>query len=186
MRETEPEIESYGIETGRRVYVRIWLGRKLKILVVLNKGAKLPNDDWRDTGWGIPGGGMQDDESPAVAAIREVREEVGGKIADAIESKLVYIKPIKKWKRDRGGRSIVGGDYITHHLFEAEIDEEMTPECGADPANIVVEAKWVEPQDLHQPTPHQKVFLESSAHSEDGENSFRVYRAAIDLVMSAK
>ena len=178
--------EPYGRETGARVYVRIWYRRKLEILLVLNEEAILPNGDKRDTGWGVPGGGMQAGETPREAAMREIREEVGDEIAEAIKDRMTFIKSIKKWKRDRDGRPMVGGDYITHHLFEAEIDEKIPVKCGNDPAKIVTEARWVEPLDLHQATPPQQKFLESKTHSENGRTSFRIYQAAIDLVTSAK
>lgn len=180
------EVEPYGREIGQRVYVRLWWGLKRLILLVLNKEAVLPNGDKRDTGWGIPGGGMKEGEDPRDAALREVEEEVGKKIAEAIKDKMVYIKAIRKWSRDRDGKPVVGGNYITHHLFEAEIDEVIEAECGKDPVEIVTEAKWIEPQDLYKTTPHQKIFLKSETYSENGRNSFRVYQAAIDLVMSAK
>ena len=175
---TPLENEPYGHEIGERVYVRIWKGNKREILVVLNKRGPLPNGDMRDTGWGLPGGGKKPNEAAREAGLREVKEEVGEEMALAIEPTLRHIKSIKRWTRDRGGKTIVGGDYITHHLYEADIEDGVKTTGGVDPVGIVTEARWVDPFDIREG------FVESETYSENGKTKFRIYQSHIRLIES--
>ncbi|MBI4134330.1 MAG: NUDIX hydrolase [Candidatus Terrybacteria bacterium] len=58
------------------VFVRLF-DNQGRVLLVENIGKELGNGAHKPDGWGLPGGGVEEHESPLEAALRELREETG-------------------------------------------------------------------------------------------------------------
>lgn len=58
------------------VFVRLF-DNAGQILLVENIGKELENGAHKPDGWGLPGGGVEEHESPLEAALRELQEETG-------------------------------------------------------------------------------------------------------------
>lgn len=86
--------------------------------------------------WVVPGGGIEADETPREAVIREVKEEVGLDITTAeIQEKSVSKGLTEKTLRDTGERVLMD---MTFHNFEIKIAApatEIHPIAGDDFAN---------------------------------------------------
>lgn len=77
--------------------------------------------------WGIPGGKLEDGETPDVAAIRETFEETGYEIPDAGTLLMRRVKD--------------GVDFTT---FVRQVDDEFTPTLNSEHTAHV----WIAPGDI--------------------------------------
>jgi len=78
--------------------------------------------------WEIPGGGVEADESPLAACIREVREELDFELRNARLRSIDYRRPVKGVRSDALRFVFFGGvlsevDTATFHLQESELSE---------------------------------------------------------------
>jgi len=78
--------------------------------------------------WEIPGGGVEADESPLTACVREVREELGFDLRHADLRSIDYRKPVEGVRGDAFRFVFFGGtlseeDTATFHLQESELSE---------------------------------------------------------------
>jgi 8-oxo-dGTP diphosphatase len=116
----------------RRVYWFVFRPRTTGVkCVVMHDGAWLMiRNTYGRAHWTFPGGGVERDEAPDAAAIREVGEEVGIAL-DTVRPVGDYYNE-REYKRD------------TVYCFTASIDR---PDFVIDPAEIA-EAHWVDPDEL--------------------------------------
>lgn len=77
-----------------------------------------------ERGWEIPGGHLEDDETPAEAARREFAEEIG--------RELVELEPVLVQERDVG----------TCHVFAARVAGPARPDAAKD--ETIVDWRFVE------------------------------------------
>ncbi|MDO5672321.1 MAG: NUDIX domain-containing protein [Actinomycetaceae bacterium] len=73
--------------------------------------------------WGIPGGAVEENEDPTVAAVREAEEEAGVKVADfeVLSSQVTAVVPIKsqvyRWRTPEGeGFTDEGGRWYIEQI----------------------------------------------------------------------
>ena len=83
-----------------------------------------------DDYWGIPGGFIEQDESPEDAAIRELEEETGFSPPDA-------------------GMLTVVGDNAGYRVFVCEVDEFPTPRLDAEHDDFMWTSRTALPVDLY-------------------------------------
>ncbi len=83
-------------------------------------------------GWALPGGGIKKGEDPSVAAMREVQEELGLKLAS--------VTPIGTIAEEMSGAP------HTAHMFTALCDDHPQPD-----AREVIEARFFPPHSLPEP-----------------------------------
>lgn len=97
-------------------------------IAVVNKDGKLLIGLRGDSGkWNCPGGHMEDGETPAQAAKRELKEETG------LDADISSTDRIGFWDKPDGS--------IRVHSFIAYIDG--TPDASADPDEEMVSFKWI-------------------------------------------
>jgi 8-oxo-dGTP pyrophosphatase MutT (NUDIX family) len=116
----EPRLER---SAGGVVYRR-W-GRGAQVVLIATEG----KDGVR---WGLPKGLIRKSETPAEAAVREVREETGLRVE--IQAKLPSIEYWFYWRR--------GGANVRHHK---QVDFFLMRSLGgslADHDHEVIEARW--------------------------------------------
>lgn len=85
--------------------------------------------------WGLPSGGIEEGESPAVAAARELGEETGC-IVDAANLELISTIAVEHQ----------GQPLSTSWNFTA-MTRDLTVRPGDDPAETVMDARWFTRQD---------------------------------------
>ena len=83
--------------------------------------------------WGLVGGKIEAGETPIVALLREMTEEIGGIITDP------KIIPIEKFTSDNGN--------FTYHTFVTPVDDEFMPELNSEHRGYC----WVKLGDLPKP-----------------------------------
>tara|TARA_R110000796_G_scaffold52517_3_gene123742 strand:- start:84 stop:461 length:378 start_codon:yes stop_codon:yes gene_type:complete len=89
------------------------------IVVILNKRdeililKRLPNDDWAPNKWALPGGKLEENESPLAAAIRETKEETDLTVSQLKIINLKLDNPIASY-------------YTRHYIGDVQIDFEHT------------------------------------------------------------
>src|SRR3989344_1429634 len=143
--------------TIHRAYVRVEDPEMLWTIFVLNQAGVLPNGEWRDTGWSIPGGGVKpEDEAKAaesddenitpqlIAARRELDEEIGHEIANAVSDSLHEIGTTIKEPDDKTSDRIIahvfhGLVYPDHYKYP-EPPHLPKPDWSRD--KVVTEARW--------------------------------------------
>ena len=82
--------------------------------------------------WGLPGGGLKPGEDPAVAARREVREELGVQLA--------RIEPVATLEE------VISGSPHTAHIFTGVCDRQPKPD-----RREVIEARFFPSHSLPEP-----------------------------------
>lgn len=126
------------VREGARVVLRDARGRVLLLHFRYRSGA-LAGTDY----WGLPGGGVESGETPAQAAVRELREETGVGIGDAgplrFESSYDF--------RLSSGEEVAQRD--CYFLVDAEDGVRLSRD-GVTPeeAETLVESRWWRPEEL--------------------------------------
>lgn len=111
----------------------IYCKRTQRYLFLLRDGGKYPNT------WGIVGGKIEADESILDGLNREIKEELGGEIANA------KVIPIEQYTSDNG--------HFIYHTFLIKVDEEFIPELNHEHRGYC----WVKLEDYPRPL-HPGVF----------------------------
>jgi len=78
--------------------------------------------------WAIPGGGVEADESPLAACVREVREELSFDLRDAHLRSIDYRRPVEGIRGDAlrfafFGETLSEDDTSAFHIQESELSE---------------------------------------------------------------
>lgn len=105
--------------------------------VVVRRGDEILLAHWNENGkqgWTLPGGGMEDHETTADTAIREVREETGYDVAlDALLGvDTIYVPAAKRFVKGSGGDLRGLRVIYTGHVVGGELTPEVdgtTDEC---------------------------------------------------------
>ena len=100
--------------------------KKHRATIIFLRGGKILFVRKRHAKWNLPGGRVEEDETPVKAAYREMTEETG--------IKLVHVFYISEYKQDD----------VMHHLFESTISLPKEPQ----PRNEIVECGWFTLQEL--------------------------------------
>uniref|UniRef100_A0A8C1H2Z3 diphosphoinositol-polyphosphate diphosphatase n=2 Tax=Cyprinus carpio TaxID=7962 RepID=A0A8C1H2Z3_CYPCA len=104
--------------------------------------------------WIVPGGGMEPEEEPGGAAVREVYEEAGvrgtlGRMLGVFEVRLPNCRKRKWFKIDEAIRVLQ-----CHKPVHAEYLRKLTPCCGPSNGNAQEPANTDDNAPLHQTAPH--------------------------------
>uniref|UniRef100_A0A8C2FUS5 diphosphoinositol-polyphosphate diphosphatase n=1 Tax=Cyprinus carpio TaxID=7962 RepID=A0A8C2FUS5_CYPCA len=104
--------------------------------------------------WIVPGGGMEPEEEPGGAAVREVYEEAGvrgtlGRMLGVFEVRLLNCRKRKWFKIDEAIRVLQ-----CHKPVHAEYLRKLTPRCGPSNGNAQEPANTDDNAPLHQTAPH--------------------------------
>uniref|UniRef100_A0A8C2ARJ2 diphosphoinositol-polyphosphate diphosphatase n=1 Tax=Cyprinus carpio TaxID=7962 RepID=A0A8C2ARJ2_CYPCA len=104
--------------------------------------------------WIVPGGGMEPEEEPGGAAVREVYEEAGvrgtlGRMLGVFEVRLPNCRKRKWFKIDEAIRVLQ-----CHKPVHAEYLRKLTPRCGPSNGNAQEPANTDDNAPLHQTAPH--------------------------------
>ena len=88
--------------------------------------------------YSIPGGGIEEGETPQAAALRELKEECG--LKGTVKRKLT---------------EIYTADGSTEHVFEVEVPPDQTPVVGFDPEDVknsqpIKEVRWLRLDELSE------------------------------------
>lgn len=112
-------------------------GTPLRLLCVWNR---------RYLGWTLPGGMVEDGETPADAAIRELAEETGAKM---VTQQFVYDAPAKS-------ETVVAGRGAHVHVFLTEIALHPEPQAMEENCPIL----WLSPSDFLRVSPFAPFYSE--------------------------
>lgn len=107
---------------------------RARVLLVHDNHALVVKNWLGAGGWALPGGGIEPGESPAKAAAREIREELGFDIEPSALKHLGEHISIEK-----------GGLKSRYHLFVVELTERPRLTIKADE---IVAVKWIAITDL--------------------------------------
>uniref|UniRef100_A0A673MIB0 diphosphoinositol-polyphosphate diphosphatase n=1 Tax=Sinocyclocheilus rhinocerous TaxID=307959 RepID=A0A673MIB0_9TELE len=104
--------------------------------------------------WIVPGGGMEPEEEPGGAAVREVYEEAGvrgtlGRLLGVFEVRLPNCRKRKWFKIDEAIRVLQ-----CHKPVHAEYLRKLTPRCGPTNGNAQEPANTVDNAPLRQTASH--------------------------------
>uniref|UniRef100_A0A672P4F1 diphosphoinositol-polyphosphate diphosphatase n=1 Tax=Sinocyclocheilus grahami TaxID=75366 RepID=A0A672P4F1_SINGR len=104
--------------------------------------------------WIVPGGGMEPEEEPGGAAVREVYEEAGvrgtlGRLLGVFEVRLPNCRKRKWFKIDEAIRVLQ-----CHKPVHAEYLRKLTPRCGPTNGNAQEPANTDDNAPLRQTAPH--------------------------------
>uniref|UniRef100_A0A671L1H3 diphosphoinositol-polyphosphate diphosphatase n=1 Tax=Sinocyclocheilus anshuiensis TaxID=1608454 RepID=A0A671L1H3_9TELE len=104
--------------------------------------------------WIVPGGGMEPEEEPGGAAVREVYEEAGvrgtlGRLLGVFEVRLPNCRKRKWFKIEEAIRVLQ-----CHKPVHAEYLRKLTPHCGPTNGNTQEPANTVDNAPLHQTASH--------------------------------
>uniref|UniRef100_A0A672QK29 diphosphoinositol-polyphosphate diphosphatase n=1 Tax=Sinocyclocheilus grahami TaxID=75366 RepID=A0A672QK29_SINGR len=112
--------------------------------------------------WIVPGGGMEPEEEPGGAAVREVYEEVSSCLFRAqleqtttVKAVNIYLR-ITIWRRKRKWFKIDEAIRVLqcHKPVHAEYLRKLTPHCGPTNGNTQEPANTVDNAPLHQTASH--------------------------------
>uniref|UniRef100_A0A672QKC5 diphosphoinositol-polyphosphate diphosphatase n=1 Tax=Sinocyclocheilus grahami TaxID=75366 RepID=A0A672QKC5_SINGR len=105
--------------------------------------------------WIVPGGGMEPEEEPGGAAVREVYEEV---ILPTPLTQLLQISEREQWSCGRKRKWFKIDEAIRvlqcHKPVHAEYLRKLTPHCGPTNGNTQEPANTVDNAPLHQTASH--------------------------------
>uniref|UniRef100_A0A671Q0T5 diphosphoinositol-polyphosphate diphosphatase n=1 Tax=Sinocyclocheilus anshuiensis TaxID=1608454 RepID=A0A671Q0T5_9TELE len=107
--------------------------------------------------WIVPGGGMEPEEEPGGAAVREVYEEAGvrgtlGRLLGVFEVRLPNCRKRKWFKIDEAIRVLQ-----CHKPVHAEYLRKLAPRCGPTNGNAQEPANTDDNAPLRQTAPHDCV-----------------------------
>jgi 8-oxo-dGTP pyrophosphatase MutT (NUDIX family) len=107
---------------------------RARVLIIHDNHALVVKNWLGAGGWALPGGGIEPEESPAAAAIREIQEELGFVIEPGALQELGEYISIEK-----------GGLKTKYHLFSLELIQRPELVIKTDE---IVDHKWVPITDL--------------------------------------
>lgn len=112
--------------TASKAGLRKSQSKKHRATIIFLRGGKILFVRKRHAKWNLPGGRVEEDETPVKAAYREMTEETG--------ITLGHVFYISEYKHDD----------VIHRLFESTISLPKGPQ----PRNEIVECRWLTLQEL--------------------------------------